>query len=202
MCEELNVKQVEYAKEAEKYISYQVQPNFKRLGPRVGKLMPKLKQALGAAEGGQLLRELHTKGVVHVDVDGQSIDLDQDDIEVRLQAREGWAAAQGATCVVVLSTELTDDLIREGYARDIIRQIQELRKSMNCEYTDRIQIGIVTSSDELTRSVDENRAFLQSETLAVELCQEALDDVEPVVCDVGEHQVKVYVRVVVMQICK
>ncbi len=114
---ELNVKEVELTRDAEKYISYQVQPNFKRLGPRVGKLMPAVKKCLETADGGALLTELRRDGQLTLIVDQEQITLDQEDIQIRLQAKEGWAAAQGTGCVVVLATELTDALIREGLAR-------------------------------------------------------------------------------------
>ena len=111
---ELNVKEVELTKEADQYISYQVQPNFKRLGPRVGKLMPAVKKLLGSVDGGSLLAELEQNGQILLHVSQQEVTLEPEDIEIRLQAKEGWAAAQGPGCVVVLSTELTDELIREG----------------------------------------------------------------------------------------
>ncbi|MCA9228670.1 MAG: class I tRNA ligase family protein, partial [Planctomycetales bacterium] len=112
--DELNVKQVDYTKQAEQYIDYQVQPNFKRLGPRIGKLLPAVKKALGEADGGRLLSELNDTGKVALAAGGETVELDQDDIQVRLQAKPGWAAAQGRGCVVVLSTELTPELLREG----------------------------------------------------------------------------------------
>ncbi|MEO8499015.1 MAG: DUF5915 domain-containing protein, partial [Planctomycetota bacterium] len=142
--DELNVKKIEYTKNAETYIDYQVQPNFKRVGPRVGRLMPAVKKALTAADGGELLKQLNANGKVVMQIDGQAIEFDNEDLQVRLQAKEGWAAAQGPTTVVVLSTELTDELLREGHARDINRQIQDRRKQLDCDFTDRIEVGIVT----------------------------------------------------------
>jgi len=117
--DELNVKHVEYATRADQYIAYQIQPNFKRLGPRLGSLLPKVKQALGKTEGGRLLAEMRAAGKVTLVVDGQDVPLDSEDVQVRLQAKKGWAAAQGSQCVVVLSTELTPQLVREGLARDV-----------------------------------------------------------------------------------
>src|SRR6185369_2022380 len=96
LLDELNVKKIEYTKDAEKYITYQVQPNFKRLGPRIGKLLPGCKATLGKADGGKLLAELTATGKVTLDIDSQKIELDNEDIQVRLQAKPGWAAAQGS----------------------------------------------------------------------------------------------------------
>ena len=123
--DELNVKKIEYTKEADKYITYQVQPNFKRLGPRIGKLLPGCKAALGKADGGKLLAELTASGKVTLDIGGEKVELDNEDIQVRLQAKPGWAAAQGSNVVVVLATELTPELIAEGLARDFVRLVQD-----------------------------------------------------------------------------
>ncbi|MFM8250210.1 MAG: isoleucine--tRNA ligase, partial [Planctomycetota bacterium] len=144
--EELNVKQIEYSKDATKYITYQVQPNFKRLGPRIGKLLPNVKQALAGADGGELLQQLTADGKVTLSVAGETVELDNEDIQVGLRAKEGWAAAQGPGCVVILATQLTPQLIREGLANDLVRLIQERRKELNLAYTDRIVIGLVTES--------------------------------------------------------
>ena len=170
--EELNVKQVEYTTEADEYISYQVVPNFKRLGPRVGKLMPAVKKTLNDADGGTLLNEMKSSGKITLALGHETIELDSDDIEIRLQAKEGWAAAQGTGCVVVLATELTDELIREGYVRDLVRLVQERRKELDCEYTDRIEVGVITESTELFTAISENEDYVKSETLAVELVLE------------------------------
>jgi isoleucyl-tRNA synthetase len=195
LCEELNVKQVEYTKEADHYISYHIQPNFKRLGPRVGPLMPKVKQALVDADGGSLLRELDDQDKIVLDIEGESVELDSDDVQVRLQAKEGWAAAQGPSCVVVLSTELTPQLIREGLARDLVRLIQDRRKDLDCKYTDRIHVGIVTSSNDVQTAVEENADYIKGETLAVQLASEPLDGADGVQHTVAGDEVVIHVSV-------
>jgi isoleucyl-tRNA synthetase len=166
---ELNVKEVEFTSDAEHYITYQVQPNFKRLGPRVGKLMPDVKKSLANIEGGPLLAELKSQGKIQLDVKGETVTLDEDDIQISLQAKDGWAAAEGAGCVVVLSTELTDQLVREGFAKDLVRVIQEQRKQQHCDYTDRIQVTLGVDSSQLQQAINENRAFIMSETLSNDL---------------------------------
>ncbi|MEL6894887.1 MAG: isoleucine--tRNA ligase, partial [Planctomycetota bacterium] len=122
--EELNVKNVQYTTDGGEYVSYTVVPNFKRLGPRVGRQMPLVKQLLGAADGADLLQQLERNGKIDIDLEGNALTLDNEDIGVRLNARTGWAAAQGSNCVVVLSTEVTEELRREGVAKDVVRVIQ------------------------------------------------------------------------------
>jgi len=192
--DELNVKQIDYIRDAEKYITWLVQPNFKRLGPRVGKLLPGVKAALGQADGAKLLAELSASGKVTLNVQGETVELDSEDIQVRLQAKPGWAAAQGAGVVVVLNTELTPELVSEGYAEDLKRLIQDRRKAMNLDYTDRIEVGIVTDSAELKQAITANHDYLAGETLAASIKFEALPGVEGQDVEVGDFHAVLYVR--------
>jgi isoleucyl-tRNA synthetase len=196
LCDELNVKQVEYATSADQYITYQVQPNFKRLGPRVGKLMPGVKQVLSNTDGAALLRQLNAQGEVRLAVADTTVVLDGEDLQVRLQAKAGWTAAQGPQCVVVLNTELTDELLREGLARDFVRNVQEQRKALNCQYTDRIEIGVVTDSAEMQQAILENREYVAGETLAVSIRCTPLPNVEPLATNISGSDVQLFVRVV------
>ena len=192
--EELNVKQIEYVTDADQYIDYLIQPNFKRLGPRVGKLIPQVKAALGAANGAELLAQLEADGSVAIEVEGESISLDNEDIQVRLQAKEGWAAAQGKNSVVVLNTELTDELVREGYARDLIRMIQDRRKDLDCEFTDRIAVAVSTESGVIAETIAEHGDTIAVETLADNLSLGVME-VESVVRNVAGAEVQLFVSV-------
>jgi isoleucyl-tRNA synthetase len=193
--EELNVKRIEYTTRGEQYINYEVVPNFKRLGPRVGKLMPKVKQAVTQADGAKLLAELTAKGKVTLDV-GEPVVLDAEDIQVRLQAKPGWAAAQGPSCVVVLSTDLSPELLREGLARDVVRLVNDGRKALGCAYNARIEIGVVGASDELRLAIDENRGYITAETQADRLVFAALPGIEGVEHEIAGQALTLYVRVV------
>jgi len=194
IADELNVKAVEFPERADEYITYQVLPDFKRLGPRVGKLMPAVKKALAEADGGRLLAELNSSGKIPLDLGEQTVELDSDDVQIRLAAKEGWAAAQGSGCVVVLSTELTDELIEEGVANEIVRVIQDRRKEMGLEFTDRIEIGIVTESDLVRRAVAAHREYIMRETLAIRLVDEPLAGVEPLGKPIEGEPVTFYVK--------
>ena len=189
------MKLIEYTKDADKYITYQVQPNFKRLGPRVGKLMPAVKKALGDADGGELLAQLQAEGKVTIEVGEVSLELDQEDIQVRLQAKEGWAAAQGSQCVVVLATELTEELVREGYARDLVRLVQDRRKELDLQFTDRIEIGLLVESAALKQAIQEYTPYIQSETLAVRIEFEALPGVEGIEIELAGEKITMTIKV-------
>lgn len=193
--EELNVKQVTYTSHAEEFVTYQVMPNFKRLGPRVGKLMPLVKKTLGQADGGALLQELTEAGKVVLELEGQSLELDSGDIQVRLQAREGWAAAQGPHCVVVLATELTPELVREGMARDVVRHIQDRRKELDLQFNDRIQLGLVTDSPQLRQAIEEFAEYICGETLTNSLQYGPLPDCQVASREVGQWRMELYIVV-------
>ena len=194
---ELNVRDVTFTLDAEEYVTYQVVPNFKLLGPRVGKLMPKVKKAFGEADGGAMLAALTADGKSSIEVEGQSIELTSEDVEVRLKAKEGWAAAQGAGVVVVLATELTPELVRAGIARDQVRLVQDQRKANDYERTDRIELIVCTDSDEARQAVEENREYICRETLAAVLTVKPLADAEDdfVERTIGEIVVKIGMRV-------
>ncbi|EAQ77378.1 isoleucine--tRNA ligase [Blastopirellula marina] len=192
--EELNVKDVQFTQEGQKYIDYQVQPNFKRLGPKIGKLLPQVKAALAKADGGELLSQLESNGQITLEVGGQAIELDGEDIQVRLQAKPGWAAAQGKMCVVVLNKELTPELLREGYCKDLVRLIQDQRKEMDLAYTDRIEIGVTTDADELTAALTENGAYITGETLGESLVLNALTGATAIECEIGDFAAKLFVK--------
>ncbi len=192
--EELNVKQVELTGDADQYITYEVKPNFKLLGKLLGKNMPAVKKLLGQADGGQLLRELESNGEIGLTLDcGDAVKLSREQIEIGIKAKAGWAAAQGKQCVVVLATELTDELVREGWARDIVRVVQERRKELDLNYTDRIEVAVVTTDAELQKSLSENAAYIKDETLAVALSYEPLTDTESNEIHVGDHQALLFV---------
>jgi isoleucyl-tRNA synthetase len=194
--EELNVKQVEFTEKADQYISYTVLPDLKRLGPRLGKRLPALKAALAGVDAAALLARLEAERQVTLELPDGPVALDSDDLQVRLQAKLGWAAAQGRSCVVVLSTELTPVLISEGLAREVVHTIQGRRRDINCKYTDRIRVGIVTDSPELQGAMKQFADYISGETLTIELLFEPLPSVEPVEIAIGEYRAQLYLHVV------
>jgi isoleucyl-tRNA synthetase len=184
--DELNVKQIAYTRSAD-YITYQVLPNFKRLGPRLGKLLPAVQKALAGAEAGRLLAELQSTGQVVLAVEGTQVVLDREDLEVRLKAKPGWAAAQGAGVVVVLSTELTPELIAEGLARDFIRLVQERRKELGLQFTARIRIAVGGAAPEVQAALEAFRPQILEETLGLELRFQPLQTAQAVPVELNDQ---------------
>ena len=112
--------------------------------------------------------------------------LARDEVEVRITAKQGWAAANDKGVVVVLATELTPELVAEGMARDLVRVIQDRRKELGCEFTDRIEVGIETDSEELKASVEKFMEYLAGETLADSITPGSLDGAEATDIKVGD----------------
>jgi isoleucyl-tRNA synthetase len=195
ISEELNVKEVEFTDHAEQYIEYRVLPDFKRLGPRLGKQLPAVKKLLEATNPSALVAKLRADGHIQLELPDGPVTLDREEIEVRLTARPGWAAAQGARCVVVLSTQLTAELVEEGLARELARAVNDLRKDRGCQFTDRIHLGVTSPSGELMSAVRRFEEFIKQETLASLLRTEPLAGVEPAERDVAGHVVHVYLAV-------
>ncbi len=173
--EELNVKAVNFIERADQYVSYAVVPDFKKLGPKLGKKLPSVKKALGAIDGAAANAEMNASGKLALVVDGETIELTSDEVQVRLLAKDGFAAAQGANCVVVLATELTPELLAEGRARELVRAIQDRRKELNCDYVDRIVVAIVTESEAIREAANAYADYVKGETLAVEIGFDAID---------------------------
>ncbi len=166
-ADELNVKRVTLSDEPAKYVEYEVVPNFRALGPKLGKRMPLCKKALAAADGSKLHAQLESTGTIRMRLtDGDAFELTRAEVEIRLRAKEGYAAASHGDRVVVLDTRVTDELKREGAAREVIHHIQAARKKLDLKYEARIQVTWHTDDDDLAQAVTEHESHIRRETLA------------------------------------
>ncbi len=195
IAEELNVKTVEFSDEPEKYVDHEVVPNFKLLGPKLGKLMPKVKGILAKQSGSELLANVRDNGQIDLVVDGQQIALTAEEVEFRIQAKPGWTSANDKGVVVVLATEITPELLAEGWIKDLIRVVQDQRKEIGCEFTDRIKVGVVTECTELRTAIQQFLERIKQETLAVEIVFEPLVGVTPMSTKIGDASIELYLRV-------
>ncbi|HXV62425.1 MAG TPA: isoleucine--tRNA ligase [Vicinamibacteria bacterium] len=170
IAEELNVHEVRFVHGAEEHVEYRVKPNFRSLGPKVGKKMPDLKRALAEADGSALRAKLLADGEATI----EGVTLGLEDVEVVVQAKPGYAAAGDETAVVVLETELTPELLEEGKYRELLNRIQTFRKDLGLEYTQRIRLAIV-GGESLRRILEKHREHLMKETLCLDLSTDGLD---------------------------
>ncbi|MEM9072452.1 MAG: isoleucine--tRNA ligase [Myxococcota bacterium] len=172
--EELNVEEVIFSDEPATYVDFQLLPNFRALGPRLGKDVPVCKKVLAAADGSALYAEMTEKGSITVELPSGSVELGPDEIQVRLQAKEGFAAAAEQGHVVVLDTTLTPELERAGLAREVVNRINKARKEMDLPIGARIRIGWSAES-ELGDAIREHSSKIAAETLASELHEGEID---------------------------
>jgi len=164
--DELNVEKVSFTSDPSRYVEFTLLPNFRALGPKLGKLVPACKKALMDADGAALYAEMSERGQVTIQVEGQEITLTGEEIEVRLSAKEDFAAASQGGHVVVLDTRLTPELVRAGLAREALSRIQRARKERDLPFDARIAITYEASGD-LGAALAEHAAYIAEESLAV-----------------------------------
>ena len=167
VCDELNVKQFEICREPDRYITRSVLPDLKKLGPRLGKDLPKARDALAKADAAALLAALSQAGQATVALaGGGTATIEKDDVIIRTTAKEGWAAAESPQAVVVVASQLTPELVAEGLVREVVHAIQSQRKTLDLDFTDRIELAFETGSDSLRAAIEGHLAFVAAETLA------------------------------------
>ncbi|MBY0586736.1 isoleucine--tRNA ligase [bacterium] len=170
IAEELNVHLAEVAARAEDYVSFTIKPDLKKLGPRLGKNLPAVKSALAQADPLLIRASLMEKGLCRLAIPGEEIPLSTDDLLVEIAAKPGYSAADSNRVVVVLATEITPALQREGLAREIVHSIQGVRRDLDLAFDDRIELTLSLSSDtassELTGAILEQATYISNETLA------------------------------------
>ena len=166
--EELNVHKVSFVPPEEAHVHYVLKPNFRQLGPRLGKLVKAAKQAFADVDAAALRAELLAQGESSITIEGTKVPLGPDDVEIQVEAADHFAAAGDSSAVVVLNTDLTPELLDEGLFREILRRVQDLRKDVDVAYTERIRLHL-DGSERLKRVAEANRESLMAETHCTEL---------------------------------
>jgi len=164
---ELNVKEVKPAGDLDKYVSYSAKLNFKVAGPKLGVDVKKA-AALLEQTGEKEIKKFVQDGTLKLDLDGRSITLGSDDVLISKNEKDGYAIESEAGVTIALTTNLTDDLIDEGFAREMVNKIQNMRKSSGFEVTDHISIK-VRSTARLKQAAKKHNDFIRKETLAEKL---------------------------------
>ncbi|MAD08231.1 MAG: isoleucine--tRNA ligase [Gammaproteobacteria bacterium] len=168
--EELNVQAVEYATDEAAYIELCAKPNFPLLGKRLGKRMKAFAAAIAALTPEQI-GLLQQSGTLELTVDGAAEVFNAEEVRVQQQARAGTNTISNSQIAVDLNCELTPELVRGGYAREVVNRIQRARKDMNFAVSDRITVHF-SASGELAQAIDEHRDYVMHETLCVTLANE------------------------------
>ncbi len=166
---ELNVKVVRYVKDASGFISYRVKPQLKLLGPRYGKILPKINAYLQQEEIGNLVVAAHAAGKHYeFELEGNIVSLGEEDVLVDTVKREGFASVSDKGVTIVLNTTLTPELIEEGFVREIVSKIQTMRKEAGFEVTDKIRITL-EGSEKIIETVNKYAKSIMGDTLALSI---------------------------------
>ncbi|HOA29500.1 MAG TPA: DUF5915 domain-containing protein, partial [Candidatus Cloacimonadota bacterium] len=172
--EEVNIHEILYVQEDSDFVQYELKPQFKVMGPKFGARMKAIAAALQKVNGAEALKAFADKGSYTFDLDGQPVELLPEDLQVGILPREGYVFASTKDIFVALDTTLTDELIREGYARELINKIQYSRKEQGFQIMDRVEV-FLQSDVEVLAAVNEYRDYILGETLcdAISFTQDA-----------------------------
>lgn len=172
--EELNVKKVEFKDNMDEYLNYEIKPQFKVLGPKYGKQMKEIAAALAKVDGQKAKVELETTKTLKLELSSGEITLVSEDLDVKMTQTEGFAAQRDGDVTIAISTVLTDELIEEGFVREIISKVQTMRKENGFEVTDRITV-FAQGNEKIAKLMQDNAETIKKITLADELVYDKLD---------------------------
>lgn len=162
--EEVNVHAVNYIEEDDDFVHYDLKPDFKVMGPKYGKLMKAIGTALRDVKGQDVLAAFAREQSYPLSVEGQLLELESEDVVVHISPREGYVIESVRDLFVALDTHLTEELLLEGYARELINKIQFTRKEQGFEIMDRVKVSY-DSDDDIRRAVELHGAYICAETL-------------------------------------
>ena len=170
---ELNVQEIDSFTSAGDLVDHSAKGNFRSLGKRFGKRTPLVATAIAAADAARLALELRRDGRSAVEVEGEQVEVSAEEVLLTERPREGWSVVNEQGETVALDLELTPDLVRAGLAREVIRVVQEARKSSGLEVTDRVVL-VLQAEGELAEAITEHAGMIADEVLAVQLSQGAV----------------------------
>ena len=168
IADELNVKEVKFADDVESFISYSFKPQLRTVGPKYGKLLGGIRQALTDINGTAAMNELRTNGVLKLDINGNDVELTEEDLLIETAQTEGYVSESDGETSVVLDTNLTPELIEEGFVREIISKIQTMRKEAGFEVMDKIVV-YAHGNDKIQDVMKTHEDEIKSEVLADEM---------------------------------
>ena len=175
--EELNVKEVVFEKDLSQFMNYSLRPNFKVVGPILGSKVKAFGKALNELDPHEAVARLEAGGKLVLNLDGEDVEIAKDYVMVTITAKEGFDVAMENNLFVILDTTLTKDLINEGYAREFISKVQQMRKNNGYEVLDKINI-YYDGNDEIAEAVKLYEDYIKEETLAISINRVSDDSFE------------------------
>jgi isoleucyl-tRNA synthetase len=163
--EELNVKEVVFEHDLNEFMDFSLKPNFKVAGPRLGGNVKAFAGVLAKSDALEIISTVQSGKIFELEVNGEKVSVDEELLDIRISAKEGYDVSTGNNLFTIIDTFLTEDLLNEGYAREFISKVQQMRKNNGYEMMDRIKI-FYNGSEEIDKAVKEFEEFIKSETLA------------------------------------
>ena len=170
IADELNVKKVEYKDDVRDFTSYTFKPQLKTLGPKYGKFLGEIRKQLGELDGNAAMDELNKVGFITLQANGQDIQLEKADLLIEMTQQEGFVASSDKGITVVMDTNLTPELLEEGFIREVISKIQTMRKDAGFEVMDKIHVT-VSGNDKISALIDKNAAQITKIVLAEDITE-------------------------------
>ena len=166
--EELNIKNVEFKDDVSAFTSYSFKPQLRTLGKKYGKLVPAIGNYLKENDGIKLMNELKENGLIKFTIDNENIELSQDDVLIETAQMEGYVAESDKNITIVLDTNLTEELLEEGFVREIISKIQTMRKEAEFEVLDKITV-YHNGNDNIANIICKNIEQIKEDVLATDI---------------------------------
>ena len=170
IADELNVKKVEYKDDVRDFTSYTFKPQLKTLGPKYGKFLGEIRKQLGELDGNAAMDELNKVGFITLQANGQDIQLEKADLLIEMTQQEGFVASSDKGITVVMDTNLTPELLEEGFIREVISKLQTMRKDAGFEVMDKIHVT-VSGNDKISALIDKNAAQITKIVLAEDITE-------------------------------
>ena len=168
IADELNVKEVKFANDVESFISYSFKPQLRTVGPKYGKLLNGIRTALAEINGTEAMNELRSTGFLTLDINGNKVELSEEDLLIETAQTEGYVTEADGDISVVLDTNLTPELIEEGFVREIVSKVQTMRKEAGFEVMDKIHI-YAKDNDKILELMKNHKEEIMSEVLAEDM---------------------------------
>ena len=168
IADELNVKEVKFANDVESFISYSFKPQLRTVGPKYGKLLNGIRTALAEINGTEAMNELRSTGLLTLDINGNKVELSEEDLLIETAQTEGYVTEADGDISVVLDTNLTPELIEEGFVREFVSKVQTMRKEAGFEVMDKIHI-YAKDNDRILELMKNHKEEIMSEVLAEDM---------------------------------
>ena len=166
--DELNVKAVEFKDDVEEFVSYSFKPQLKTVGPKYGKLLGKIKEALASLDGHAAMKSLNDTGSVDFEFDGEKVSLGREDLLIETAKNDDFVTEADNKTTVVLDIRLSEELIEEGFVRELISKVQTMRKEAGFEVVDHIVLSQI-GNERIAEIIKKNEAVIKNDTLADEI---------------------------------